>query len=172
MFMFPVSDVATGHLAALGIMLALLHRTRTGEGQAVSASLSQTATLLQAPTMIDHPGRVWQASDGQQSRGWSDDNRLYGGRDDRWFYVVADGTRDLDVAALTPLSATDAVDLQPAQGHSAHVVATSAEVGRLPRPGFPAAGHPGVHAADIITELGLADHWAELVNSGAIVHVE
>ena len=49
-------DYSTGHLSAFGMMLALYHYLRTGEGQHVRASLSGSATFLQVPFMIDCDG--------------------------------------------------------------------------------------------------------------------
>ncbi len=68
---WPVCDYATGHLSAFAILLALFHRLRTGEGQHVQASLSQTGTYLQIPFMLDFEGRVWDEPRGIQARGWS-----------------------------------------------------------------------------------------------------
>ena len=57
----PLNDFGTGQLAAFGIMLALFHRMRTGQGQLVGASLAQTATFLQVPYMLAYAGKaVWQ----------------------------------------------------------------------------------------------------------------
>jgi crotonobetainyl-CoA:carnitine CoA-transferase CaiB-like acyl-CoA transferase len=44
---FPVNDFATGMLGALGVVLALLRRERTGQGSHVLASLARSATFLQ-----------------------------------------------------------------------------------------------------------------------------
>jgi crotonobetainyl-CoA:carnitine CoA-transferase CaiB-like acyl-CoA transferase len=44
---FPVNDFATGMLAALGVVLALLHRELTGQGSLVRASLARSATFVQ-----------------------------------------------------------------------------------------------------------------------------
>jgi crotonobetainyl-CoA:carnitine CoA-transferase CaiB-like acyl-CoA transferase len=35
-FTFPITDIATGHLAAFDVLLALFHRNSAGQGQAVS----------------------------------------------------------------------------------------------------------------------------------------
>jgi crotonobetainyl-CoA:carnitine CoA-transferase CaiB-like acyl-CoA transferase len=92
----PVCDLGTGNLAALGILIALFHRLRTGEGQSVGTSLSQTATYLQLPFMLDYPGRVWDEPGGQESKGSGPLNRLYRGSDG-WFFLAAgsDGLRKI-----------------------------------------------------------------------------
>lgn len=83
-----LNDNAAGHLHAFGIMLALLHRHRTGEGQEVNASLSRTATLHQVPSMVGFEGRVWDEPAGPLARGWHAFDRLYQARDG-WLYLCA-----------------------------------------------------------------------------------
>jgi crotonobetainyl-CoA:carnitine CoA-transferase CaiB-like acyl-CoA transferase len=82
-----INDNAAGHLNAFGIMLALLHRNRTGEGQEVNASLSRTATMHQLPFMVGFAGRVWDEPAGPLSTGWHAIDRLYRGKDG-WFYLA------------------------------------------------------------------------------------
>jgi crotonobetainyl-CoA:carnitine CoA-transferase CaiB-like acyl-CoA transferase len=78
----PVNDVAGSATLALGTMLALFHRGRTGEGQRVTTSLAAMSVLLQTEALTryaskppaplgsrDHAGpgplqRFYQASDG------------------------------------------------------------------------------------------------------------
>ena len=45
-----INDCGTGIAAALGVVAALRHRDRTGEGQRVDASLLATAVNLALPT--------------------------------------------------------------------------------------------------------------------------
>jgi crotonobetainyl-CoA:carnitine CoA-transferase CaiB-like acyl-CoA transferase len=49
----PWVDYSTGVSAALGIVLALRHRDRTGEGQAVDLALLQTATSVMTPVIAE-----------------------------------------------------------------------------------------------------------------------
>jgi crotonobetainyl-CoA:carnitine CoA-transferase CaiB-like acyl-CoA transferase len=86
-----VNDNASGHLHAFGILLALLHRHRTGEPQDVNAALSRTATLLQVPFMIGFEGQSWDEPSGPDALGWHALDRLYRARDD-WFYLGAPAT--------------------------------------------------------------------------------
>jgi crotonobetainyl-CoA:carnitine CoA-transferase CaiB-like acyl-CoA transferase len=194
MYVFPVTDVATGHLAAFGILLALFHKGRTGEGQSVSASLSQTGTMLQAPSMIEYPGRVWGDAPGQRHRGWSPGNHLYRGSDDRWLAVVANGIFDPIEWSFATKSAAESVTELLAAGHSAHLVQLGDEMAndpiavergislgdnvgiikrlsRSPLPPFPPTGAPGSDSKEILATLNLTDRWAHLVESGAIVAV-
>jgi crotonobetainyl-CoA:carnitine CoA-transferase CaiB-like acyl-CoA transferase len=110
-----VNDNASGHLHAFGIMLALLHRLRTGEPQDVNASLSRTATLLQVPFMIGFEGRSWDEPAGLDALGWHALDRLYRARDD-WFYLGAPRSARARLDACSMLGGvhdvTDA-DLEP-----------------------------------------------------------
>ena len=83
-----VNDTGTGVLAAFAIGLGLFHRMRTGRGQHVNASLSQTATLHQASYLIAHAGKEWNEPSGLAPRGWSALQRLYQAQD-RWLFVGA-----------------------------------------------------------------------------------
>lgn len=83
-----LNDNAAGHLHAFGLMLALLHRYRTGEGQEVNSSLSRTATMHQLPFMVGFASRVWDEPSGPDVRGWNCFDRLYRARDG-WFYMGA-----------------------------------------------------------------------------------
>ncbi|MDN5916548.1 MAG: CoA transferase, partial [Pseudonocardia sp.] len=53
----PVVDVATGALAGLGALAALVARDRTGRGQHVTASLAATSTFLQLEELTTYGGR-------------------------------------------------------------------------------------------------------------------
>ncbi|HWI71356.1 MAG TPA: CoA transferase [Baekduia sp.] len=88
-------DYGTGHYAAFGVLVALLHRMRGGSGQHVHASLSATGTFLQVPYMIAYDGARWDEPNGQSARGWGPLDRLYRGSD-RWFYLAAVGEGDAE----------------------------------------------------------------------------
>ncbi len=103
----PVCDLGTGNLAALGILLALFHRRKTGEGQSVVTSLSQTATYLQLPFMVDYAGRVWDEPGGQDSKGSGPLNRLYSGSD-RWFFLATGSDSQQRLASVEGLAGIEA----------------------------------------------------------------
>ncbi|HVO54614.1 MAG TPA: CoA transferase [Solirubrobacterales bacterium] len=88
----PAWDVAMGTLAAVGLLAAERHRTRTGEGQLVSLSLSDVAFA-----MVGNLGRIAEATLGGRDLP-KDGNYLYGafGHD----FETRDGRR-LMVVALT-----------------------------------------------------------------------
>lgn len=90
LFSIYLNDNAAGHIHAFGVMLALLHRRRTGEGQDVNCSLSQVATMHQVPFMVDFEGRTDDEPAGPDARGWNALNRLYRGQDG-WFFLAHGG---------------------------------------------------------------------------------
>jgi crotonobetainyl-CoA:carnitine CoA-transferase CaiB-like acyl-CoA transferase len=94
---FPVNDYGTGILGAYGVMLALLHRGRTGEGQRVRSALAYTAGLLQSAVLQQYRGKAWDEPRGQDALGADSLYRLYEAADG-WFFLAA---READVPALT-----------------------------------------------------------------------
>lgn len=87
----PAWDIAMGGLAALGLLAAERHRTRTGQGQLVEIALSDVAFAV-----VGHLGRVAEAELGAEDAPLRDGNYLYGAfghdfrtRDDRHVMVVA-----------------------------------------------------------------------------------
>jgi len=89
------TDFGTGQFAAIGVLAALLYRLRTGKGQAVHASLAQTATFLQVPFMVAYQGKVWDEPNGcSLPKGLGPLDRLYQAGDGAWFYLAAVGKDD------------------------------------------------------------------------------
>jgi 2-methylfumaryl-CoA isomerase len=88
----PAWDIATGSLAAVGLLAAERWRARTGEGQQVALSLSDVAFA-----MVGNLGRIAEAQLGGQDQS-KDGNYLYGafGHD----FETRDGRRVM-VVALT-----------------------------------------------------------------------
>ena len=87
----PAWDIAMGELAAVGLLAADRHRTRTGEGQLVEVALSDVAFAV-----TGHLGRVAEAQLGATDSPRRDGNYLYGAfghdfvtRDERHVMVVA-----------------------------------------------------------------------------------
>jgi crotonobetainyl-CoA:carnitine CoA-transferase CaiB-like acyl-CoA transferase len=104
-----VNDHATGHLAAFGILLALLERAASGHGQRVETSLSRTATLHQLPFMIDFDGQVWTEPSGPAAMGWAALDRLYE-TSRGWLYLAAVRPGDLErLARVEGLGGVNAV---------------------------------------------------------------
>lgn len=83
---YPVNDYGTGMMGAFAVALALHHRHRTGQGQAVDSGLALTAGLLQSPYFLDYPGYRRADPEGRDLRGFSALSRLYETADG-WLYV-------------------------------------------------------------------------------------
>lgn len=77
MLSVPVNDTGAAALAALGTLIALHHRNRTGEGQHVAVSLAATATYLQSDTLVQFQGRGPVRRGGRDFRGDSPHRRFY-----------------------------------------------------------------------------------------------
>jgi 2-methylfumaryl-CoA isomerase len=87
----PAWDIAMGELAAVGLLAAERHRTRTGQGQLVEVALSDVAFAV-----VGHLGRVAEAQLETRDSPRRDGNYLYGAfghdfltRDERHVMVVA-----------------------------------------------------------------------------------
>jgi 2-methylfumaryl-CoA isomerase len=87
----PAWDIAMGELAAVGLLAAERHRTRTGQGQLVEVALSDVAFAV-----VGHLGRVAEAQLESRDSPRRDGNYLYGAfghdfltRDERHVMVVA-----------------------------------------------------------------------------------
>jgi crotonobetainyl-CoA:carnitine CoA-transferase CaiB-like acyl-CoA transferase len=137
-----VNDHATGHLAAFGIMLALLERGRSGTGQRVETSLSRTSTLHQLPFMIDFAGQAWLEPRGQEATGWGPLDRLYPASDG-WLYLAA--IRGGDLQRLNRVEGLAGADTWPP-------AALPAELARR------LAGEPGRVWQERLLQAGVAAH--------------
>ena len=113
----PAWDIAAGLHAAVGLLAAERHRTRTGEGTLVRLALSDVAFAITAGL-----GRLAQGELGLDDGG-KDGNYLYGafGRD----FATRDGRRVM-VVALTPKQWTA---LKDATGIGEAVAALAARTG-------------------------------------------
>nr|GLK33572.1 hypothetical protein GCM10017611_04140 [Rhodococcus wratislaviensis] len=103
---YLVCDVNTGIMGALGAVLGLFHRSRTGRGQHISTSLTNVATLQQAIYLFDggpDAARLPEPS-GLDSHGWTPLQRLYQASD-RWLFLAAAPQRTNDLRAALGLSA-------------------------------------------------------------------
>ena len=65
----PVNDVTAAAVSALGVCLALLHRSRGGGGQHVWTSLAAMSALLQTSDLVRYPGRPEPRRGGRDHRG-------------------------------------------------------------------------------------------------------
>lgn len=104
---YTFNDYGTGLMGAYAVMLALLHRRRTGRGQFAHTSLAQTGSTFSSPFLIDHDGYERNEAEGLDARGSSALNGLYEAADG-WF-VIADADWDalMNMPAFEHLSARD-----------------------------------------------------------------
>ena len=77
-----------GVMTAFAVGLGLYHRMRTGQGQHVQTSLSQTATYHQTPYMLDYAGKVYDEPRGWTALGTGPLQRFYRAQDG-WFFLGA-----------------------------------------------------------------------------------
>lgn len=161
---WTVCDYATGHASAFGILTALYHRARTGEGQAVQASLSASATVLQLPFLVATPGRAWDEPSGQAALGWGPAHRLYRAADG-WVAVAAGGideiARALGLAAGAAAAGNDAEALvagQIAAGPAGSVLGPLAAAG--------IAAHRYTTMAEVLADSATAARGLAVVDNG------
>jgi crotonobetainyl-CoA:carnitine CoA-transferase CaiB-like acyl-CoA transferase len=104
-FTVPVNDVTAAATTALGSLIALLHRVRTGQGQKVTTSLAAMSALVQADDIVRVAGRAPGAIGGRDHRGGGPLDRYYEATDG-WIRVlgtVADRTRVAEALGLASI---------------------------------------------------------------------
>lgn len=85
----PVNDVAGSATLALGTMLALFHRARTGESQKVSTSLAAMSVLLQTDALTRYDGKPPAPLGSRDHLGPGPLDRFYEASDG-WIRIQAD----------------------------------------------------------------------------------
>jgi len=83
----PINDMACPMLGAYGAMLALLERSRTGKGQHVETSLTNSSVAMQSGNFIEYDGMEQTYPGGADIRGLSATYRFYQASDERWLFV-------------------------------------------------------------------------------------
>lgn len=160
---WTLCDYGTGHLSAFGILLALYHRMRTGEGQHVGASLSGTGTYYQIPFMLAYGGQKRDEPRGLYAKGWNAQDHFYKASD-RWLYLAAPGPDGCDRLMRVAGVASESVDLESALA-ARFATASAAHWVELLN-----ANRIGAHAAAAFTDLatdeialrrGLVLRWDE-----------
>jgi len=81
-------DALTGYAATFGMALALLKRSRNGEGARVGTSLAAAATLVQLPYAFSYDGKTATEASGQIAKGEGPLYRLYRAQDG-WLFLAA-----------------------------------------------------------------------------------
>jgi crotonobetainyl-CoA:carnitine CoA-transferase CaiB-like acyl-CoA transferase len=137
-------------LGAFGVLLALYHRQKTGQGQQVRSALAYTATMLQSPFFNRYEGKTWDEPRGQDSLGSGPLNRMYEANDG-WLFLAAPESERQAIAASAGIasdSATFEQDLETAIAGEC----VDAWIEKL------GSDRVGVHAAVTVPELQ-ADDW-------------
>jgi len=86
---FTLNDYGTGIAAGYGIMMALLEREKTGEGQQIEAALSYTSATLSGPYHVTYENYVRNDIGGPGARGLHALNGLYESSDSWMFLSVS-----------------------------------------------------------------------------------
>ncbi|MCU1461235.1 MAG: Acyl-CoA transferase [Acidimicrobiales bacterium] len=104
----PLGDLLTGTVGALGVLAALHHRHRTGEGQHVDVSMYEPVLQLLGVTIASwHPGDPPPHRHGSRVPGGVPRN-VYRTGDGQW--IVVSGTTDAQVGRLLGILGLDTDD--------------------------------------------------------------
>lgn len=106
-----INDCAAPMLGAYGVMLALLVRKKTGQGQHIETSLTSAAVAMQSGQFLDYPGMEHVYPGKPDMTGLNATWRLYQAGDGRWLMMLCateDHWRELcRVLGLAPLLSDD-----------------------------------------------------------------
>ena len=105
-----ILDHMTGQASALGIILAIYSRMRSGKGQRVQACLSRSGTFVQIPFMQEYEGKVWNEPAGLKAKGFGTFDRIFEAKDQP-FYIRAS---EEQLKAVPEFSAAFAENPDPA----------------------------------------------------------
>ena len=82
------ADYSTACLTTVGVVSALFHRQKTGEGQMIDTALLQTAVTYMAPTISEwETGGFLREQTGNRGP-WTGPTDLYKTKDDRWVFLA------------------------------------------------------------------------------------
>jgi crotonobetainyl-CoA:carnitine CoA-transferase CaiB-like acyl-CoA transferase len=97
---FGMTDASNALLSAVGMLLALVHRQRTGEGQELWTSLHDGGVIFSSDVWLGADGQPWPGRPrlDRDLRGISALSRLYRTQDDDWICIAAE--RDEEWRAL------------------------------------------------------------------------
>ncbi len=146
---YTFNDYGTGMMGAYAVMLALLHRRRTGKGQFVHTSLAQTGSTFSSPYLVDYEGYHRNEVEGLDARRMSPLDGLYEASDG-WFAIAgADWDALMGMAEFAHLSEDErfAADAMHTQHDDALADAMSAVFSRKPMAHWlDALAAVGIHA--------------------------
>ena len=91
----PICDDTNAMLLASGVLMALHHRDRTGQGQKIDLSLLKTAALVNSDDFLRYPGKPDRPLADQGLYGMSAVNRLYKTADG-WIFLDCNQAEEWD----------------------------------------------------------------------------
>ncbi|MGH9576941.1 MAG: CaiB/BaiF CoA transferase family protein [Terriglobales bacterium] len=184
-----ICDYGAAMLSALGCVLALNARDRTGRGQLCETSLLQASIAFQAGEFAFYDGRPDMENGGAESRGRSALARAYQCRDGEWLFVSLSESGQWTAlrgmfASLPARTFADAAQ-EPSEGKLAAALAEEfARLARadaldaLARAGVPATrvnhfhdlfDDPQVAANELIAEFNHAQ-WGKVRQTGTLAN--
>lgn len=101
---YTFNDYGTGLMGAYAVMLALLHRRRTGRGQLLHTSLAQTGSTFSSPFLVDYAGYERSEIEGLDARRIDAFNGLYEAADGWFAIAAADWNALVGIPALAHLA--------------------------------------------------------------------
>ncbi|MCC7365134.1 MAG: CoA transferase [Dehalococcoidia bacterium] len=103
-YTIPINDVGSAATVAVGTILALIHRHRSGEGQRVTTSLLAQSLMMQSSEAVTYAGRPPSPVGGTDFTGPSPLDRYYPVADG-WVRLRADNVDSLVAAGVVPAGA-------------------------------------------------------------------
>jgi crotonobetainyl-CoA:carnitine CoA-transferase CaiB-like acyl-CoA transferase len=155
---YNLVDIGTGVMTAFVVGLAVYHRERTGQGQHVWSSLSQTATYHQTPYMLDYAGKTYDEPRGWTALGTGPTQRFYQA-EDGWFFLGArpsDAAKVAEAAGLAASTADDDASLEQALEATFSKGTAAAWVAKLGAAGVSA--HVVVRLPDLMNDPWVREH--------------
>jgi crotonobetainyl-CoA:carnitine CoA-transferase CaiB-like acyl-CoA transferase len=142
---YNVVDFGSGVMTAFAAALGIFHRTRTGAGGRVTASLAQTATYHQATFMLDYAGRPDGSEPrGPEALGDGPFQRYYEVRDG-WIFVGLKPSQWASLASVPWLTA--AAEVSPSDAAGVQQVLNEA-----------LSAQTAAHAVHTLREAGVGAH--------------
>ena len=145
---YNVVDFGSGVMAAFAASLGIFHRTRTGSGGRVTASLAQTATYHQAVYMLDYAGRQTTEPRGPEALGDGPFQRYYQALDG-WIFL---GMRPSQLPSLKRVPwLTAAAEVDPADAAAVEEALSAAVAQRSAAQAVLALREAGAGAHEVLT---------------------
>ena len=129
-FVLPVNDISSACTAALGALLAVLHRKRGGSGQRVWTSLAAQACMMQSGELVRFAGRAPARPGAADYQGASALDRYYRASDG-WVRVQAVRAGVDRASAVSALQSGRFLPPEVAEGEETLRAALSASIGAM-----------------------------------------